>query len=230
MTRLASRAARLVAAAATAAGAIPKASLAAVSISAAALAAPWAMAAPASPLDPAAPAAMLPDRQGMGGSYRPLPALEPLPWRGLFDADGGFVDHDRPAAAAQPVRAPVAQPDRAPLAQAHAASGHHGPGSTDQAAGQSPPAGADGALAGADGVPAGADGVATVLRIDRDAQRVRLRHGPIRKFEMPGMTMLFQVSDPALLDAVAVGDTIGFRVEQRGQAFVITDWMREGAK
>ncbi len=59
---------------------------------------------------------------------------------------------------------------------------------------------------------------------------MRLRHGPIAKFEMPGMTMLFQVADPALLDAVSVGEAIGFRVEQRGQAFVVTDWIREGAK
>ena len=65
---------------------------------------------------------------------------------------------------------------------------------------------------------------------DREAKRVRLKHGPIRKLEMPGMTMLFQVADPALLDAVSVGDTVGFKVEQRGQAFVVTEWVREGAK
>jgi Cu(I)/Ag(I) efflux system periplasmic protein CusF len=78
--------------------------------------------------------------------------------------------------------------------------------------------------------PAAADGSATVLRIDREAKRVRLRHGPIAKLEMPAMTMLFQVADPALLDQVKEGETVGIRVEQRGQAFVITGWVREGAK
>ena len=226
MSRLASRAARVVAAAPRAAVPIPAASFAALAVSVAvlslaALAAPPAAANPStsppaaanpsvSPLDPAAPATALPQRQGLAGGYRSLPALEPLPWRRLFDDSGAFVDHDRPADAPQAghqpgpqsEREPAPQPERPPLAQAAPAAHGHG----------------------------GADAVATVLRIDREAQRVRLRHGPIARFEMPGMTMLFQVADPALLDAVSVGETIGFRVEQRGQAFVITDWIREGAK
>ena len=238
MSRLASRAARVVAAAPRAAVPIPAASFAALAVSVAVLA-PAALAAPpaaanpstsppaaanpsVSPLDPAAPATALPQRQGLAGGYRPLPALEPLPWRRLFDDSGAFVDHDGPAGAPQagprpepqPGREPAPQPERPPLAQAAPAA--HGHGGADASSGAS--------------APAGADAVATVLRIDREAQRVRLRHGPIARFEMPGMTMLFQVADPALLDAVSVGETIGFRVEQRGQAFVITDWIREGAK
>ena len=228
MSRLASRAARVVAAAPRAAAPIPAASFAALAVSVtvlslAALAAPPAAANPSvSPLDPAAPATALPQRQGLAGGYRPLPALEPLPWRRLFDDSGAFVDHDGPAGARQAGhrpepqtgREPAPQPERPPLAQAAPAA--HGHGGADASSGAS--------------APAGADAVATVLRIDREAQRVRLRHGPIAKFEMPGMTMLFQVADPALLDAVSVGETIGFRVEQRGQAFVVTDWIREGAK
>lgn len=238
MSRLASRAARVVAAAPRAAAPIPAASFAALAVSVAVLA-PAALAAPpaaanpstsppaaanpsVSPLDPAAPATALPQRQGLAGGYRPLPALEPLPWRRLFDDSGAFVDHDGPAGARQAGhrpepqtgREPAPQPERPPLAQAAPAA--HGHGGADASSGAS--------------APAGADAVATVLRIDREAQRVRLRHGPIAKFEMPGMTMLFQVADPALLDAVSVGETIGFRVEQRGQAFVVTDWIREGAK
>lgn len=232
MSRLASRAARVVAAAPRAAVPIPAASFVALAVSVAvlslaALAAPPAAANPStSPLDPAAPATALPERQGLAGGYRPLPALEPLPWRRLFDDSGAFVDHDGPADAPQagprpepqPGREPAPQPERPPLAQAAPAAHVHG--GADASSGESSGASAH----------AGADAVATVLRIDREAQRVRLRHGPIARFEMPGMTMLFQVADPALLDAVSVGETIGFRVEQRGQAFVITDWIREGAK
>ncbi|TXL68773.1 copper-binding protein [Zeimonas arvi] len=220
MSRLASRAARVVAAASRAALPTPAATFTALALSVAVLAsaaraAPPAAPAPsASPLDPAAPATALPQRQGLAGGYRPLPALEPLPWRRLFDDSGDFVDHDRPAGAPQAGREPGPQAERPPLAQAAPAA--HGHGGADASSGAS--------------APAGADAVATVLRIDREAQRVRLRHGPIAKLEMPGMTMLFQVADPALLDAVSVGETIGFRVEQRGQAFVIIDWVREGAK
>ena len=242
MSRLASRAARVVAAAPRAAAPIPAASFAALAVSVAVLA-PAALAAPpaaanpstsppaaanpsVSPLDPAAPATALPQRQGLAGGYRPLPALEPLPWRRLFDDSGAFVDHDGPAGAPQAGhrpepqtgREPAPQPERPPLAQAAPAAHVHG--GADASSGESSGASAQ----------AGADAVATVLRIDREAKRVRLRHGPIARFEMPGMTMLFQVADPALLDAVSVGETIGFRVEQRGQAFVVTDWIREGAK
>jgi len=147
--------------------------------------------------DPAAPAAQMPHSGGLGDSYRPLPSLAPLPWRRLFDADAAFVDHDATPAAAVPKLAQAAP--AAPAASADAAAG----------------------------MPAGADSTATVLRIDREAKRVRLRHGPIAKLEMPGMTMLFQVADPVLLDQVSEGETLGFKVEQRGQAFVITEWVRE---
>jgi len=220
MTRLAPRACCVVAAAARAAAATPAASFAAAALSAAVLSsaalapAPAAANPSASPLDPAAPATALPERQGLAAGYRPLPALEALPWRRLFDDAGAFVDHDAPARGRQTGHQPAQQSERPPLAQAAPAANGHG--------------GADASSGAA--APAGADGVATVLRIDREAQRVRLRHGPIPKFEMPGMTMLFRVADPALLDAVTVGETVGFRVEQRGQAFVVTDWIREAAK
>ncbi|MCM5570676.1 copper-binding protein [Burkholderiaceae bacterium FT117] len=171
----------------------------------------------ASPLDPAA-TSTAPAREGLAGAYRPLPSLDPLPWRKLFDERGAFVDHGAPASPAPAAARQASMPGHAPM-PGHAAT----PG---QAAGAGVLASAD----GGDTAPAGADAVATVLRIDREAKRVRLKHGPIRKLEMPGMTMLFQVADPALLDAVSVGDTVGFKVEQRGQAFVVTEWVREGAK
>lgn len=40
---------------------------------------------------------------------------------------------------------------------------------------------------------------------------------------MPGMTMVFQVKDPVMLDTVKVGDIVKFRVEKEGGALVITD-------
>lgn len=155
----------------------------------------------AAAFDPAALAAKMPHSGGLADSYRPLPSLAPLPWRQLFDANAAFVDLDATPAAAAPK-----------MAQAVPAA-HHGHA-------------ADGAAAAAE-TPGSADSTATVLRIDREAKRVRLRHGPIPKLGMPGMTMLFQVADPALLDQVSEGETVGFKVEQRGQAFVVTEWVRE---
>jgi Cu/Ag efflux protein CusF len=43
---------------------------------------------------------------------------------------------------------------------------------------------------------------AEIRKVDRDARKVTLKHGPIKNLDMPPMTMVFQVPDPALLDKV----------------------------
>ena len=40
---------------------------------------------------------------------------------------------------------------------------------------------------------------------------------------MPGMTMVFRVKDPSLLNEVREGDEIAFDVEMQGTAFFVTD-------
>lgn len=62
-----------------------------------------------------------------------------------------------------------------------------------------------------------------IRKIDRANQKITIRHGEIKNLEMPGMTMVFQVKDPLLLDKVAIGDKVRFRAEKRGAAFVVTD-------
>lgn len=71
---------------------------------------------------------------------------------------------------------------------------------------------------------AGAAGMADgeVRKIDKDAGKLTLKHGEIKHLDMPGMTMVFQVREPALLDKVKVGDPVKFRVEQLGDAYVVT--------
>jgi Cu(I)/Ag(I) efflux system periplasmic protein CusF len=63
---------------------------------------------------------------------------------------------------------------------------------------------------------------AEVRKIDKDAKKVTLKHGPIKNLDMPGMTMVFQVRDPALFDKMTVGDKIMFTAEQLQGAFVVT--------
>ena len=66
---------------------------------------------------------------------------------------------------------------------------------------------------------------AEVRKIDKDAKKVTLKHGPIKNLDMPGMTMVFQVRDGALLDKMAQlapGDKILFTAEQQQGAFVVT--------
>jgi Cu/Ag efflux protein CusF len=41
--------------------------------------------------------------------------------------------------------------------------------------------------------------------------------------DMPGMTMVFQVKDSAMLEQVKVGDKVKFVAEKSGGALVVTD-------
>lgn len=69
---------------------------------------------------------------------------------------------------------------------------------------------------------AGALANGEVRRIDKDAKKLTIRHGPIQNLDMPAMTMLFQVKDPAMLDKVNTGDKIRFSAEKTGGAFTVT--------
>jgi len=62
-----------------------------------------------------------------------------------------------------------------------------------------------------------------VRKIDKEAKKITLRHGEMPQLEMPAMTMVFQVKDPALLDSVKVGDKVKFKAEKIGGAFVVVD-------
>ncbi len=59
-------------------------------------------------------------------------------------------------------------------------------------------------------------------RVDKDAKKLTIRHGPIQSLDMPPMTMVFQVKDPALLDKVNAGDKIKFSAEKIGGAYTVT--------
>jgi len=57
--------------------------------------------------------------------------------------------------------------------------------------------------------------------VNRDTRRLRIRHGEIRSLDMPPMTMEFEVTDPAMLDAVKPGDRIRFGAEARGGQYFV---------
>lgn len=61
-----------------------------------------------------------------------------------------------------------------------------------------------------------------IRKVDRDAQKITIRHGPIANLGMPPMTMVFQVKDPAMLNTVKTGDKVKFTAEKTGGAYVIT--------
>jgi Cu/Ag efflux protein CusF len=61
-----------------------------------------------------------------------------------------------------------------------------------------------------------------IRKVDKDAKKITIKHGPLQKLEMPAMTMVFQVKDPALLERVKAGDKIKFDAEKIGGAFTVT--------
>ena len=62
-----------------------------------------------------------------------------------------------------------------------------------------------------------------VRKVDKEAQKITIRHGPLVHLGMPAMTMVFQVKDPTMLDKVATGDKITFVAEKIGGAFTVTE-------
>ena len=76
--------------------------------------------------------------------------------------------------------------------------------------------------------PAGAMSMADmtegeIRKVDKDNKKITIKHGEIKNLDMPGMTMVFQVKDPAMLDKVKAGDKVRFKAEKANGAMVVTD-------
>lgn len=65
-------------------------------------------------------------------------------------------------------------------------------------------------------------GRGTVLAVDAAAGRVTLDHGDIPGL-MKGMTMTFEVADPAMLSGLAKGEQVEFRVRHENGRYVVLE-------
>ena len=61
-----------------------------------------------------------------------------------------------------------------------------------------------------------------VRTVDRDNLKLTIKHGEITSFDMPAMTMVFTVKDPALLEAAKPGNKVRFSVAREDGKFVVT--------
>ena len=61
-----------------------------------------------------------------------------------------------------------------------------------------------------------------IRKVDKEAKKLTIKHGPIPSIDMPPMTMVFQVKDPAMLDQVKAGDKVKFQAEKAGGQYVVT--------
>lgn len=63
---------------------------------------------------------------------------------------------------------------------------------------------------------------AEVKKVDAANGKLTLKHGEIRNLDMPPMTMVFAVKDPAVLSNLQVGDKVKFQAEKVGGKFTVT--------
>ena len=63
----------------------------------------------------------------------------------------------------------------------------------------------------------------TIKKIDAKAGKVTIKHGPLDNLSMPPMTMIFTVSDPAMLESFSAGDEIEFHAVDEGGKFIVKD-------
>jgi Cu/Ag efflux protein CusF len=61
-----------------------------------------------------------------------------------------------------------------------------------------------------------------VRKVDKEAQKLTITHGPIPSMDMPPMTMVYRVKDPAMLGQVQQDDKIKFDAEKVGGQYVVT--------
>ena len=69
------------------------------------------------------------------------------------------------------------------------------------------------------------DGMGVVKGIRTEQGKVKIQHGPIDKYGMPEMTMMFKVDDPSMLEGLNKGDEVGFNVDDTSGGFVVTHIM-----
>lgn len=67
--------------------------------------------------------------------------------------------------------------------------------------------------------PTPADG--EVRRINPAGQEITLKHGDIKNLDMPPMTMVFKVKDPAQLDKLKAGDKVRFTADQINGTYTV---------
>lgn len=62
---------------------------------------------------------------------------------------------------------------------------------------------------------------AEVRKVDLDAKKITLKHGEIKNLDMPPMSMVFQVKDPAMLEKIKAGDKVQFTADKINGAFTV---------
>ena len=62
-----------------------------------------------------------------------------------------------------------------------------------------------------------------IRKVDKEAGKITLRHGEIKSLDMPPMTMVFVVKDPAQLAGLKAGDKVRFKAANEAGKYTVTD-------
>jgi Cu/Ag efflux protein CusF len=62
-----------------------------------------------------------------------------------------------------------------------------------------------------------------IVKVDKDAAKVTIKHGPLLNLKMPAMTMTFKVKNAAMLEQIKAGDKVEFVAEKVNGVIIITE-------
>ncbi len=62
----------------------------------------------------------------------------------------------------------------------------------------------------------------TVTKINEAQNKITLKHGPIVNLGMDGMTMVFTLAEPAMLEGLKVGDNVKFAADRVNGRLTVT--------
>ena len=61
-----------------------------------------------------------------------------------------------------------------------------------------------------------------VSKVDAPGGRLTLKHGEVKNLDLPPMTMVFRVQDPAMLARLQIGDKVRFHAEKIDGRYTVT--------
>lgn len=61
-----------------------------------------------------------------------------------------------------------------------------------------------------------------IKKVDKEGGKITIKHGEIKNLDMPGMTMVFRVKEPAMLDQVKAGDKVNFSADKINGNITVT--------
>ena len=61
-----------------------------------------------------------------------------------------------------------------------------------------------------------------IVKVDKEASKLIIKHGPLDNLKMPAMTMAFKAKAPAMLEQVQAGDKVHFVAEKVQGVLTVT--------